>query len=267
MSSRHQTRPAPDPEAMESLLAGYATHLGSSTDVLTSPLVTVHSLATRAGTSRCSVYLLGRSITAWCDPAIAERAESILTPLRAQDHPRPLDLIDRAMQGHGSHEGRGLIHVAPGDGMQTATPPAGLFACVVDPATPEHMALLRRFVATAPADATESAEIDLDHPDPHIELVLDRHGTPISYASWLPWATVPAFADIGVATLPSHRRRGAGVAAVVDVAVAATRLGLHPVYRCDTDNDGSRRLALSAGFVEVCELSAWILNDTAGNRP
>jgi len=252
---------------MEALLAGYATHLGSCIDVFTSPLTTIHAIAGRAGTARCSVYRIGRSVTAWCDPAIADRVEAILTTARAHDDSRPLDIVDRTMEGHGVHEGRGLIHVAPADGLRAPTTPSGLTTCVVDPATPEHMALLRQFVGAAPEDAIESAEIDVDNPDPHIELMLDRERLPISYASWIHWGTVPAFADIGVATLPDHRRRGAGVTAVVDVALAATRFGLHPVYRCDTDNIGSRRLALSAGFVGVCELSAWILDDTARGRP
>jgi len=248
---------------MEALLAGYASHLGASTDVFTRPLTTVHAIAGRADTGRCSVYRIGRSITAWCDPAIVARVDEILASvLTHRDPPSSLDLIDLAMESHGAHEGRGLVHIAPAGGMRTALPPAGLTTCVIDPAVPEHMALLRNFVDTAPDGAIESAEIDIDHPDPHIELMIDDNHKPVSYASWIRWDTAPAFADIGVATLPSHRRLGAGVAAVIDVAGAAAHSGLHPVYRCDTDNDGSRRLALSAGFVEVCELSAWILDNT-----
>jgi len=249
-------QPPPAPEAVAALVRGYATHLGIDPTVLNSPGTSVIAVPNRAGTRRCSAYEIGPSTTLWCDPDIVSIVESALPAVRPGEK-LDLDAIDASLTDRATHEGRGLVHLTPATGFPTPAPPQGVRLVLIDLDHPADMALLEGFTKAMPDDDLEMAEIDLSSPDPHIVLAVDHTDAAVAYASWLPWDTVPACVDVGVATLPSARRIGAGRAVVVRASADAVAAGHHPVYRCDVDNIGSARLAVGAGYVAIHELSAW----------
>ena len=60
---------------------------------------------------------------------------------------------------------------------------------------------------------------------------------------------------------PDRRHAGIGVDVVAGVAERILDAGEHPLYRCNLDNVGSRRLAERVGFVRVLEIAAFRWND------
>lgn len=110
--------------------------------------------------------------------------------------------------------------------------------------SPEDADLFAAFAAAAPAADREEAFVELDHWRV-VGCLVD--GALLATASAYPWHGTQ-LADLGVLTLPAHRRRGLGAAAVRALADLAVAEGLEPQYRCQHDNHASVALARAAGF-------------------
>ena len=64
----------------------------------------------------------------------------------------------------------------------------------------------------------------------------------------------------------ADRRRGVGAAVVAAVSADLIAAGERPVYRCNEENTGSRRLCRSVGYEPIVELEAfsWSARPTEG---
>jgi hypothetical protein len=83
-------------------------------------------------------------------------------------------------------------------------------------------------------------------------------------------ATNPRFADIGVHTIESHRRRGLSTAAAALVAEVVRARGLTPIWSTGGHNLASQRVALKVGFRPAGQGEYLILDQlkkTGGFRP
>ena len=132
----------------------------------------------------------------------------------------------------------------------------------LDPATIE---LVARLLGECSADDNDDAEFDLDALDPF--LVGWRDGDRLlGLAGGRPWSPRPGLHDLGVIVHPAARRRGVGAAVVAAVSADLIAAGERPVYRCNEENTGSRRLCRSVGYEPIVELEAfsWSARPTEG---
>jgi GNAT superfamily N-acetyltransferase len=104
-------------------------------------------------------------------------------------------------------------------------------------------ALLDALQEAAGADATEEADVDVEHPLA-VGIVEDRRL--VAIASLLD--EVGTAVDVGVLVDPALRGRGLGAAVVADVTRRAVGSGRLVQYRCNEENDASAELARSCGF-------------------
>jgi GNAT superfamily N-acetyltransferase len=130
----------------------------------------------------------------------------------------------------------------------------GLFHYRADPpaATPDprvriltaaDRALLEELHVTAGADATEEAEVDVEHP---LAVGIVEEGRLLSIASLLDESEDAV--DVGVLVDPAVRRHGLGATVVSDIAGRAARTGKLVQYRCNRENTASANLARACGF-------------------
>jgi GNAT superfamily N-acetyltransferase len=103
--------------------------------------------------------------------------------------------------------------------------------------------LLEALQEAAGADATEEAEVDVEHP---LAVGIAEDGRLIAIASLLDEGD--AAVDVGVLVDPSARGRGLGAAVVTDVTRRATGEGRLVQYRCNQENEASAALARTCGF-------------------
>jgi GNAT superfamily N-acetyltransferase len=103
--------------------------------------------------------------------------------------------------------------------------------------------LLDALQEAAGADATEEADVDVEHP---LAVGIVEDGRLVAIASLL--AEVETAVDVGVLVDPASRGRGLGAALVADVTRRAVSSGRLVQYRCNEENDASARLARSCGF-------------------
>jgi GNAT superfamily N-acetyltransferase len=106
------------------------------------------------------------------------------------------------------------------------------------------LALLDALKEKAGADATEEADVEVDHP---LAVGIVEDGRLVAIGSLLEEESDTV--DIGVLVDPAERRRGLGAAVVRDLAQRATRDGRLVQYRCDVENEASAALARACGFV------------------
>lgn len=109
---------------------------------------------------------------------------------------------------------------------------------------------LRDWLATLPdEDLAESSVVDM----PAV-VVASVAGDVVGAVGHLAWPE--RVAHIGIVVAPGHRRRGIGRALAVAGTTRARQAGLAPQWRAATDNDASRALAASVGYVQVgCQYS------------
>jgi predicted GNAT family acetyltransferase len=104
-------------------------------------------------------------------------------------------------------------------------------------------ALLDALQEVAGADASEEADVDVEHP---LAVGIVEDGRLVAIASLLD--EVDTAVDVGVLVDPALRGRGLGAAVVADVTRRATSSGRLVQYRCNEENDASAGLARSCGF-------------------
>jgi GNAT superfamily N-acetyltransferase len=103
--------------------------------------------------------------------------------------------------------------------------------------------LLDALQEAAGADATEEANVDVEHP---LAVGIVEGGRLVAVASLLD--EVETAVDVGVLVDPASRGRGLGAAVVADVTRRAASSGRLVQYRCNEENDASAALARSCGF-------------------
>jgi hypothetical protein len=133
-------------------------------------------------------------------------------------------------------DGIGLLHYLGG-------PPAGKRDPRVRVLGAADRALLGELHEAAGADASEEADVDVEHP---LAVGIIEHGRLLAIATLLEEA--PATVDVGVLVDPAARRRRLGTAVVCDIAERAVKSGQLVQYRCNQENDASARLARGSGF-------------------
>ncbi|MBN5016635.1 GNAT family N-acetyltransferase [Stenotrophomonas maltophilia] len=162
-------------------------------------------------------------------PALAARLQ-----LRAQPHWTLAQLQQRLQQlGQHTHGADRVFYF----------PTATLAALAEHPAPPHirrlgatDAAAFNAFQATASEDDLDAAWVELDHWQVFGAFDGERL---VAAGSMYPWSLDPAFADMGVLTLPEARGRGHARQLVHAMAVSARASGLQPQYRCQLDNTAS----------------------------
>jgi len=104
-------------------------------------------------------------------------------------------------------------------------------------------ALLDALQEAAGADATEEADVDVEHT---LAVGIVEDNRLVAIASLLD--EVETAVDVGVLVDPVARRRGLGAAVVADVTRRAVSSGRLVQYRCNDENEASAALARSCGF-------------------
>src|SRR5262249_26329352 len=104
-------------------------------------------------------------------------------------------------------------------------------------------AMLDALKERAGADATEEADVEVDHP---LAVGIVEDGDLLAIGSLLDEESNTV--DVGVLVDPAQRRKGLGAAVVRDLAARATSAGQLVQYRCNLENEVSARLARACGF-------------------
>jgi len=235
------------------LRAGLAGYGCVEATLFDGPGTTIAPVEDREGTRRASTYQIGVHTVVYCDPAVADLVRSLVD---ATESFRPSELAGWAKTQGFEFEGGGWIHVADASMLRSVDLPEGASVSVLDGEDATHRARIGDLIATVgPAEADE-ADLDLDNLDPLIVALVDREGRIGAYASERPFEYGEGFADIAIATRPDLRGKRWGSAAVTALCQHIFDRGRLPLYRCSWDNMGSRRLALSLGFVETVTLAA-----------
>lgn len=116
--------------------------------------------------------------------------------------------------------------------------------------------LLDALKERAGAEATEEADVEVDHP---LAVGIVEDGSLLSMGSLLEEEADTV--DIGVLVDPAQRRRGLGAAVVRDLARRATTAGSLVQYRCNAGNEASAQLA------QVCGFTLWGVLTVAASTP
>lgn len=137
---------------------------------------------------------------------------------------------------------------------------------VLPGATPQR-AVIHRLASSLPTDPVEDVSVgEVDAallaslPDELAEevdgaiLAAVRRVDGVGVAVCGAWWPTETLWDVGVDTLPGHRRRGHARACFTALARHMQRRGLSPVWGALADNFGSLRMAASLGFVPDGEL-------------
>jgi GNAT superfamily N-acetyltransferase len=125
-----------------------------------------------------------------------------------------------------------LVALPPGDGDPRVR--------VLGPA---DRLLLDALKERAGADATEEADVEVDHP---LAVGIVEDSSLLAIASLLEEENDTV--DVGVLVDPDQRRRGLGAAVVRDLAGRAVSTGSLVQYRCNVENEPSASVARSCGF-------------------
>jgi GNAT superfamily N-acetyltransferase len=131
----------------------------------------------------------------------------------------------------------GLLHYR-------ATPPAGDRDPRVRLLDAADRPLLDALQAAAGADASEEAEVDVEHP---LAVGIVEGGRLLAIATLLEEAG--GAADVGVLVHPAERGGGLGTAVVREATDRATRAERLVQYRCNRENEASAGLARACGFM------------------
>lgn len=214
------------------------------------PGTTVVASAHRRSSSLAVAYPLGDRTIVWCSPELAPR----LAPIGQVGAMSCEQFVDAASGLGGRFEGAGhhrvLPDASPGRRIE------GYRFTTLDRDDARDRALIGAFVAGCSADDLDEAELAMDELDAAIAVLVDEAGSIASYASARPWSVDAAFDDVAVITHPDHRGRGLGTAVVGEFARQRRRQGRLLFYNCDVENVGSNRVAVAAGFQQVCTVVA-----------
>ncbi|MBF9017696.1 MULTISPECIES: GNAT family N-acetyltransferase [unclassified Oceanispirochaeta] len=104
---------------------------------------------------------------------------------------------------------------------------------------------LQKFLDACTPEDIEDALIELDDPDDEIRMVFFGD-MPVAYAGYRLWDN--GLGDVGILTLPGHRKMGLGIAAVAEATKACLENGYIPFYRTSRENRGSQAIAEGLGY-------------------
>ena len=207
----------------------------------------------RAGTGSASCYPTPDASIVWCDRSLLERLapiESSSTTLSAEEFIVATAALGAVLVGYGR------IRTLDGDLRRPAADLGDLIVRHVAVGDTPPISMLAGLIAACDDDDIEEADLDLDHLDPTLTLLIAAHGTIAAYASSRPHEIVGDFDDIGVLTHPAWRGRRLGALAVYEYIRRRQAEGRCWLYRCDLDNIGSNRVAESLGFTPVTTIGA-----------
>lgn len=104
---------------------------------------------------------------------------------------------------------------------------------------------LQKFLDACTPEDIDDALIELDDPDDEIRMVF--YGDQgVVYAGYRLWEN--GLGDVGILTLPEHRKKGLGIAAVAEATRACIENGYLPFYRTNRENRGSQAIAEGLGY-------------------
>lgn len=93
-----------------------------------------------------------------------------------------------------------------------------------------------------------------------LRLIIEHEGVAVGAVDLFDFDPVNRRAGMGIVIDPTERRRGlAGRALTLLARYGASRIGLHQIWAmAAADNEASRRLLLSAGYVTAGRLRSWL---------
>jgi GNAT superfamily N-acetyltransferase len=212
----------------------------------------VHAHEDRRGTGLVTHYPLGVRSALWSDPDVAESVTAAIA--RHADEPLTRAGWDSIARSQGAVPvGVGLEHLLPD---RWVAPSAAATVVDFDPELPDTVRRVTDLLARCPEDDRDEADFDPQHLDPFLVGWVDGDEL-VALAGGRPEPVRPGFHDIGVLVRPDRRREGIGVALVAAVSARLLDAGEYPLYRCNLDNVGSRRLAEQVGYVRALEIAAY----------
>ncbi len=110
---------------------------------------------------------------------------------------------------------------------------------------PEDHKAIQAFIDINSAEDIDDAEVYLDDPDEEIRMVYNGD-QPVVYAAYRRYEK--NMGDVGILVHPDHRRKGLGIAAVIETTKACLDNNLIPFYRTSSDNTGSKSIAQNMGY-------------------
>lgn len=218
--------------------------LGSGTTVVADP--------ERVGTGSASCYPTPDVSIVWCDPRLLER----LAPIESSETMTAEEFTDAADALGAALVGYGRIRTLDGDLRRPAADLGDLIVRHVAVGDTPPISMLETLIAACDDDDVEEADLDLDHLDPTLTVLVTGQGAITAYAGSRPHGIVAEFDDIGVLTHPAWRGRRLGARAVYEYIRRRRADGRCWLYRCDLDNIGSNRAAESLGFTAVATIGA-----------
>ena len=238
----------PSERYFASLLAAAETAhgrpLGPGTTIVVDP--------ERVGTGSASCYPTPYTSIVWCDPSLLERLAPIESSktLSAEEFIVATDALGAVLVGYGR------IRTLDGDLRRPGADLGDLIVRHVGVGDAAPISMLDSLIAACDDDDIEEADLDLDHLDPTLTLLIAADGTIAAYASSRPHDILADFEDIGVVTHPAWRGRRLGALAVYEHVRRRRAEGRCWLYRCDLDNTGSNRVAETLGFTLVTMIGA-----------
>jgi GNAT superfamily N-acetyltransferase len=206
----------------------------------------------RVGTGSASCYPTPDASIVWCDPSLRDRLAPIESSrtLSAEEFVVATDALGAAFVGYGR------IRTLDGDLRRPGADLGDLIVRHVGVGDTAPIAMLDSLIAACDDDDIEEADLDLDHLDPTLTLLIAADGTIAAYASSRPHDILADFDDIGVLTHPAWRGRRLGALAVYEYVRRRRAEGRCWLYRCGRDNTGSNRVAETLGFTLVTTIGA-----------
>jgi hypothetical protein len=233
----------------EQYFAGLARRFGVAVEAFAEPGVLVIPSASRSGERTASHHHVGQRSVIWIDPGL----EPLLSRLRSDATALTFEQFrDWAASNGAAHLGHGLEHLLAD--TYRSTPWAESLA-VIDGHSATGTALVRTLLDDCSEDDLDEAEFDLDALDPYLVGWVEQ-GRLLALAGGRPEPVRPGCMDIGVLVHADARRSRKGRAVVAAAADEVLAAGQVPLYRCNDENIGSRRLCRSVGFELVLELDA-----------
>ncbi len=108
----------------------------------------------------------------------------------------------------------------------------------------DHKAI-QAFIDINSAEDIDDAEVYLDDPDEEIRMVYNGN-QPVVYAGYRRYEK--NMGDVGILVHPDHRRKGLGIAAVIETTKACLDNNIIPFYKTSSDNTGSKSIAQNMGY-------------------
>lgn len=209
----------------------------------------------RRGSRLAVHYPVGRHAVLWSDPDLGDVIARFADPSETI----PIETLREEMAGMGAEVlGAAVEHLLPGAHHEPARPSG---VRVLDGDHPEVAGMVERLMATCSTDDLENADFDIERLDRFLVGWVDDDEL-LAVGGGRDFVARPGFVDVGVLVRPSSRRAGVGRAVIAALVTEVLAAGEVPLYRCGTENQGSRRLCRGLGFEQVLRLEAFELPST-----